>query len=373
MFGLPINLEKRIPGLDLARSLAIFLVVFSHSLWISENYPPLVKWLMHFTATIGVEIFFAISGFLIGKIVYRLIQKEDFSFQDVREFWKRRWFRTLPNYYLVLLINIILWYLIYGKIPERIGLYFVYLQNFFSHSPDFSRISWSLSVEQFCYIIGPVLLYLFIRFIPSINRKKLFLGITCGIICVVLLIRFWFHETHQLASIYEWNENLRKVSMYRLDAIYYGFLAYYLYVNFPISATLTKLLFVLGILGIFTLHLFIFYWGISFETHPGFFNVFYLSLNSVSICSLMPYLFTITITSRKFLKSITLLSVLSYSIYLLHYTIILHSMKVLVPSDHLEGIPLMVYTLLYWLLILVFSYLLYRFFERPMTDLREKK
>ena len=32
MFGLPINLEKRIPGLDLARSLAIFLVVFSHSL-----------------------------------------------------------------------------------------------------------------------------------------------------------------------------------------------------------------------------------------------------------------------------------------------------------------------------------------------------
>ena len=116
---------------------------------------------MHFTATIGVEIFFAISGFLIGKIVYRLIQKEDFSFQDVREFWKRRWFRTLPNYYLVLLINILLWYLIYGKIPERIGLYFVYLQNFFSHSPDFSRISWSLSVEQFCYIIGPVLLYLF--------------------------------------------------------------------------------------------------------------------------------------------------------------------------------------------------------------------
>ncbi|WP_392388838.1 acyltransferase family protein [Flavobacterium piscinae] len=234
-------------------------------------------------------------------------------------------------------------------------------------------MSWSLSVEQFCYILGPVLLYLFIRFIPSINRKKLFLWVTCGIICAVLLIRFWFHETHQLASIYEWNENLRKVSMYRLDAIYYGFLAYYLYVNFPISASLTKLLFVFGILGIFTLHLFIFYWGISFETHPGFFNVFYLSLNSVSICSLMPYLFTITISSTPVLKGLTLLSVLSYSIYLLHYTIILHSMKVLVPSDHLEGIPLLLYTLVYWLIILVFSYLLYRFFERPMTDLRERK
>ena len=70
---------------------------------------------MNFTATIGVEIFFVISGFLIGKIIYRIIQKDDFSFNDVREFWKRRWFRTLPNYYLVLLINILLWFLIYGK------------------------------------------------------------------------------------------------------------------------------------------------------------------------------------------------------------------------------------------------------------------
>ncbi|MBC8882964.1 hypothetical protein H9X57_04895 [Flavobacterium piscinae] len=40
-----------------------------------------MKWLMHFTATIGVEIFFAISGFLIGKIVYRLIQKTIFRFR----------------------------------------------------------------------------------------------------------------------------------------------------------------------------------------------------------------------------------------------------------------------------------------------------
>ena len=373
MFGLTINLEKRIPGLDLARSIAIFLVVFSHSLWISENYPPLIKWFMNFTATIGVEIFFVISGFLIGKIIYRIIQKDDFSFKDVREFWKRRWFRTLPNYYLVLLINILLWYLIYGKIPEKIGLYFVYLQNFFSHSPDFSRISWSLSVEQFCYILGPILLYSIIRFFPKLNRNRLFLWVTCFIITVVILIRFWFDSTHELASIYEWNENLRKVSVYRLDAIYYGFFAYYLYVNFPPNLTVTKLLFTIGMFGIFTLHLFIFYWGISFETNPGFFNIFYLSLNSVAICCLMPFLFTIKIQSIWVLKIITLLSLLSYSIYLLHYTIILHSMKVLVPSDHLTGLPLLAYTLMYWFLIIVFSYLLYRFFEKPMTNLRDRK
>src|SRR5690606_37469897 len=99
----------------------------------------------------------------------------------------------------------------------------------------------------------------------------------------------------------------------------------------------------------------------------------YLSLNSVAICCLMPFLFTIKIQSMWVLKIITLLSLLSYSIYLLHYTIILHSMKVIFPSDHLTGIPLLTYTLTYWLLILVFSYLLYRFFEKPMTNLRDRK
>ena len=373
MFGLDVDLEKRVPGLDLARATAISLVVFSHSLWISENYHPYVKWLMNFMPTIGVEVFFVISGFLIGKIIYRIIQKENFSFDDIREFWKRRWYRTLPNYYLILLISIFLWYLIYGVIPEKIGLYFVYLQNFFTHSPDFSRISWSLAVEQFCYIQGPVLLYLMIRFFPQLNRKKLFLWVSCFIIFIVILIRFWFHSTHELASLYEWNENLRKVSLYRLDAIYYGFLAYYLYVNFPINLAVNKLLFIIGMIGIFTLHLFIFYFGISFETNPGFFNIFYLSLNSIAICCLMPYLMMVKIYSMLLIKVITLLSLLSYSIYLLHYTIILHSMKVLIPSDHLSGLPLLVYTLSYWFLILVFSYLLYRFFEKPMTNLRDRK
>lgn len=373
MFGLKINLEKRIPGLDLARAFAISFVVFSHSLWISENYHPYIKWLMNFLPTIGVEVFFVISGFLIGKIIYRIIQKDDFSFKDVRDFWKRRWLRTLPAYYLVLLLNILLWYIVYHEIPERIGLYFVYLQSFFSNSPDFSRISWSLAVEQFCYILGPILLLFTIRLLPAVDRKKIFLWVICSIIAIVIFIRFWFNESHQLTSMYEWNENLRKVALYRLDAIYYGFLAYYFYVNYPKSINFNKLLFVVGILGIGTLHLFIFYWGISYTTNPGFFNIFFLSLNSIAICCLMPYLLTVKIQSLWVLKIITMLSVLSYSIYLLHYTVILHSMKVLVPSEHLNGIPLLIYTLTYWFIILVFSYLLYRFFEKPMTDLREKK
>ena len=113
MFGLKIALEKRYPGLDLARSIAIALVVFSHSLWISTHYPPVISWLMQFSGTIGVEIFFVISGFLIGRILYKLIHKEDYSLATILSFLKRRWFRTLPNYYLILIVNIIIWWFFY--------------------------------------------------------------------------------------------------------------------------------------------------------------------------------------------------------------------------------------------------------------------
>lgn len=131
--------------------------------------------------------------------------------------------------------------------------------------------------------------------------------------------------------------------------------------------------FFIGILGIFTLHILIFVFGIQYERHQFFFNVFYLPLNSISICLTIPFLVTIKLKNVFFLKCVALLSVISYSVYLLHYTVILHAMKVLFPSENLRGFYLFVYTFSYWFLVLFLSYLLYRFFEKPMTNLREKK
>lgn len=372
MFGTKITLINRIPGLDLARTIAICLVVFSHSLWISNNYPSSVSWLMQLSGTIGVEIFFVISGFLIGKIIYKIILKENFVLKDVYGFWVRRWFRTLPNYYFILVLNIILWFSIYKEIPEKIGLYFFYLQNLTTTSPAFFRISWSLAVEQFCYIIGPLALFFLIRVFPKKDKKFLFLMMSLIIILIFILIRVRFSITHELISISQWNEALRKVTLYRLDAIYYGFVAFYFINKYSSNPFFDKLLFTIGFTGVLFLNFFIFNLGISVENYPMFFNVFYLPLNSIAICCLLPFLLTVKIRSTVFLKLITLVSVLSYSIYLLHYTIILHGLKTIFPSDSLSGILLFAYTISYWLLVLFFSYLQYRFFEKPMTDLRDK-
>ena len=90
------NPYRRNYGLDLIRSLAICLVLFAH---FTTKAPA--------CGVLGVELFFVLSGFLIGGILYQTLRNQDpIHFRDIWLFWKRRWMRTLPNYYLFLAVAI---------------------------------------------------------------------------------------------------------------------------------------------------------------------------------------------------------------------------------------------------------------------------
>jgi len=88
-----IKKEARSFGLDIARALAISLVLVTHFSKANENFDFL-----------GVEIFFSLSGFLIVNILWRNLGLQSrLSMNSVFNFWCRRWYRTLPNYYLFFL------------------------------------------------------------------------------------------------------------------------------------------------------------------------------------------------------------------------------------------------------------------------------
>jgi len=110
---------------------------------------------------------------------------------------------------------------------------------------------------------------------------------------------------------------------------------------------------------------------IFIETHAYFWNILYLPLNSIAIALTLPLLSNIKSAPKIILKPITYISLISYSMYLLHYSVVLQWLKHKVSTDFLTLIGVLVYIAVYFGLTLVLSYLLYRFFERPMTNLRD--
>ena len=204
--------DKRIFGLDLMRAVAILLVIFSHLVWILPNKTGLVPDLLSVAGVIGVEIFFVLSGFLIGRIIYRFYTAPEFSKKDIIYFWIRRWFRTLPNYYLALVLNIFVTLGIGLALPKTIWQYPFFMQNFAWEIPPFFYESWSLTIEEFAYILGPLALYIISLKAPKLSRSKTFLVTTLIILLFFLLAKVAYHINLADHSMAFWNLNVKSQS-----------------------------------------------------------------------------------------------------------------------------------------------------------------
>src|SRR5882762_149089 len=92
--------KKRLVGLDLMRTIAILLVVYQHGQFFFYPFsnPAFGNLSFAMFGYFGVEMFFVLSGFLIGNIFLAAYEeKKRFDLKDLLLFWKRRWLRTLPN------------------------------------------------------------------------------------------------------------------------------------------------------------------------------------------------------------------------------------------------------------------------------------
>jgi len=366
--------KERIFGLDLMRAVAVTWVLLTHSLWINPNLNATIAGVFGLGGTLGMESFFVLSGFLIGRILVKEYLKTNFKIQNMLYFWVRRWFRTLPNYYLILGINIILFWTYFSSTPNNLSSYFYFGQNLTGSHPVFFPESWSLSIEEFSYIIGPLLFILFLVFNKGVKRVyNLWIG-TIVILLFFLVTKYYYHQSVPDPSIEYWNTHLKPIVLYRIDAIYYGVLVAIISIRYKGKWNLyRKELLLIGGIGLFVFFFILPYLGVTIEGFPFFYNVLYFPIQSILIACLLPFLSSYNLKDNNilFYKIITKVSIISYSVYLLHYSVVLFVLRAHFYSEEDSWLKALLLTIVYFLITIVLSILLYRFYEKPMMNLRD--
>ena len=151
--------RQRQPGLDLLRALAIIVVVIYHAGIMGFPLPSRV----HRWGWIGVDLFFVLSGYLIGGQLLAEVARSEHL--NLARFYARRVLRIMPAYFVILTIYFLLpsWRE-YPDMAQPLWKFLLSVQNIALHGGTAFSHSWSLAVEDQFYLALPfILLVLFWR------------------------------------------------------------------------------------------------------------------------------------------------------------------------------------------------------------------
>jgi peptidoglycan/LPS O-acetylase OafA/YrhL len=190
--------SSRFHGLDTLRAVAIVLVMLYH-LSILQGLLPAVLEPVAAVGWIGVDLFFVLSGFLIGSQLLKPYLAGGAA--SLREFYVRRAYRILPAYLVVLALYYVAPVWREAKGPSAAWQYLSFTWNLFLRGyPEqraFSHV-WSLCVEEHFYLLLPVLLLLMMRR-PRVWKTGALLA---GIVAGGIVLR-WLLLDHVLLSAAE--------------------------------------------------------------------------------------------------------------------------------------------------------------------------
>ena len=222
--------KERYSNIDQLRFLAAITVAISH-LIISYHGSNLK---LEIISSIAVEVFFIISGFVLASQILKITKSG--KIKDYKVFLMRRWYRTIPLYVLSLILTSI----ILNKIfTVDFIKYLFFVQNFIKIlvDIDYFSISWSLSVEEWFYIIFPLFLIFLSKFLKNINEKKIII-LTIVFITIIFILRLF------LSGESDWGLNVRRIVLFRLDSIAYGFILFFFKDNIKSSVSNLIILFI---------------------------------------------------------------------------------------------------------------------------------
>jgi len=350
----------RVFGLDALRALAVSLVLAAHCGFLFlplTGLAPLEPWLM--LGHLGVELFFVLSGYLIGGILIDSVRGDG---PRLARFWSRRWLRTLPNYYLFLVLACLIERWTAGAWPDA-APYAVFLQNFAWPQPVFFVESWSLAVEEWFYLLAPLAV---LAALPLARRGVSPLLMMLAAIIALTLLRLGYVFMSDPA----WDAAVRMVALVRMDAIAFGVLVVLLERHNVFSGAMPQRL-ALG--GSVALAAAVALYLALYRDHSLFARTLLFSLISLAFASWLPAAarWRGEAVPRALAAAITKLAAWSYALYLCQLAV----MRVLTQglgwhaSDYPEAIAQTVAFVAFAVCVAAF---VYHFYERPILRLRDR-
>jgi peptidoglycan/LPS O-acetylase OafA/YrhL len=180
----PASSAGRLPALDGIRGLAIIWVVLHNT---TDLLPPTLHGTSHLLAFlvhpgwIGVQLFFALSGFLITGSLLDTQRATNYF----RAFYAKRALRILPLYYTVLILLLIVApalhlgpTLLQANPKEQLSLW-LFIVNWTHTAPYGFAHFWSLAVEEQFYLFWPFIVH-------RLSARRLFKA--CVYIALIALV-----------------------------------------------------------------------------------------------------------------------------------------------------------------------------------------
>lgn len=364
-----------IPGLDGIRAIAFLLVFLLHTDYLY------VGW-------VGVQLFFVLSGFLITNIL--LDMKEKFAAKDYFiKFYGRRLLRIFPLYYWFLLVMTIVTAILLAmnyrvnymtRFQEHLPYAILYVYNFFNASAAYIGESWlighvwSLSVEEQFYIAWPLVILL----TPKQHLKTLFFAtVILGPVFRIALTYIY------RAGLFPFLSNDMPISVYVLPFSHvdaFGFGALITRIEIPKARPqFFGLLLLLPVLGFASAYLST--GDIGVVSALGFQHPLANSLKQIWGYSYLNYLFALFIyivaREKAFLGLLEMrfmryLGKISYGLYVYHFPVVWFTARIRDFIQMDEVLARFLTLILSSVLLLLIASASYRWFEKPILDLKDR-
>jgi len=346
---------ERIASLDLVRGAAAFSVAIPHYFALNSTDRPTAE----AVSVLSVEVFFVLSGFVLASQI--MFCSRDGRPVNLLIFLVRRWMRTILPFLVALAAISVL---VDQLFTADFFRYAFYVQNAYGQHniKDYFPVAWSLSVEEWFYVTFPLLLFVCAKAFRRVDVQFALIVVVAFIVAITALRTVF-------GDLQTWDAQVRRVTLFRIDLIGYGFLLYLIIQRLEASWGRTSPAYVRPALaallvGLSVLGLYLTMWAIAPDGGASR-HVFPFVAAGFAMSVIALFYLSSSFFDKPYLGGFCIyLGRLSYSVYLFHIMLIL----LLRPS--LQQLPILAQLGIYVAGCVIFCSIFYQYFEKPILAAR---